>query len=89
MKDSVRLGCWAAFWGDTSAAVDQILDGADVQYLVSDYLSEITMALLASGGSRSSPTPARSTPRPARERSPRRRRLPGSSSGSPRSKAMT
>jgi Acyclic terpene utilisation family protein AtuA len=47
MTDSVRLGCWAAFWGDTSAAVDQILDGADVQYLVSDYLSEITMALLA------------------------------------------
>jgi hypothetical protein len=47
MSASVRLGCWAAFWGDTAAAVDQILDGADVQYLVSDYLSEITMALLA------------------------------------------
>ena len=47
MRDPVRLGCWAAFWGDTTAAVDQILDGADVDYLVSDYLSEITMALLA------------------------------------------
>jgi hypothetical protein len=47
MRDSVRLGCWAAFWGDTSKAVDQILDGAEVDYLVSDYLSEITMALLA------------------------------------------
>jgi hypothetical protein len=47
MRDTVRIGCWAAFWGDTSAAVDQILDGADVEYLVSDYLSEITMALLA------------------------------------------
>jgi hypothetical protein len=45
--NSVRLGCWAAFWGDTSVAVDQILDGADVDYLVADYLSEITMALLA------------------------------------------
>lgn len=47
MRESVRLGCWAAFWGDTSTAVDQILDGAEVDYLVSDYLSEITMALLA------------------------------------------
>jgi len=45
--DSVRLGCWAAFWGDTSTAVDQILDGAEIDYLISDYLSEITMALLA------------------------------------------
>ncbi|QEC48109.1 DUF1446 domain-containing protein [Baekduia soli] len=47
MADSVRLGCWAAFWGDTSTAVDQILDGSEVDYLISDYLSEITMALLA------------------------------------------
>jgi hypothetical protein len=47
MADSVRLGCWAAFWGDTSTAVDQILDGAEIDYLISDYLSEITMALLA------------------------------------------
>jgi hypothetical protein len=47
MPESVRLGCWAAFWGDTSTAVDQILDHAEVDYLVSDYLSEITMALLA------------------------------------------
>jgi hypothetical protein len=47
MKDSVRIGCFAAFWGDTREAVQQILDGAEVDYLVSDYLSEITMALLA------------------------------------------
>src|SRR6476646_5182888 len=47
MPESVRLGCWAAFWGDTSTAVDQILDHGEVDYLVSDYLAEITMALLA------------------------------------------
>src|SRR3954452_664026 len=47
MPESIRLGCWAAFWGDTSTAVDQILDHGEVDYLVSDYLSEITMALLA------------------------------------------
>ena len=45
--EPVRLGCWAAFWGDTSEAVDQLLDGAQIDYLISDYLSEITMALLA------------------------------------------
>lgn len=47
MKDVVRLGCFAAFWGDTTLAIRDILDGAEVDYLVADYLSEITMALLA------------------------------------------
>jgi len=47
MKDSVRFGCFAAFWGDTSSAIGDILGGAEVDYLVSDYLSEVTMALLA------------------------------------------
>jgi hypothetical protein len=47
MPDSVRIGCWAAFWGDTATAARQILESTEVDYLVSDYLSEITMALLA------------------------------------------
>lgn len=47
MKDDVRIGCFAAFWGDTKVAIRDILDGAEVDYLVADYLSEITMALLA------------------------------------------
>jgi hypothetical protein len=47
MKDLVRIGCFAAFWGDTKLAISDILDGAEVDYLVADYLSEITMALLA------------------------------------------
>jgi hypothetical protein len=47
MRDSVRIGCYAAFWGDTSRSARQLLDGGDVDYLVSDYLAEITMALLA------------------------------------------
>jgi hypothetical protein len=47
MKDTVRIGCFAAFWGDTKNAIGDILAGAEVDYLVADYLSEITMALLA------------------------------------------
>jgi hypothetical protein len=49
MPDPIRLGCWAAFWGDTSSSVDQLLDGSELDYLIADYLSEITMALLARG----------------------------------------
>ena len=47
MGKVVKIGCWAAFWGDTDRALPQLLTVPDVHYLVSDYLSEITMALLA------------------------------------------
>jgi hypothetical protein len=47
VKSAVKIGCWAAFWGDTDQAVAQLLTVPDLDYLVSDYLSEITMALLA------------------------------------------
>ena len=47
MTDVVRFGAWAAFWGDTPRAARQALRVPDLDYLVSDYLAEITMALLA------------------------------------------
>jgi hypothetical protein len=47
MKDSVRIGCWAAFWGDTDRAIGRLLTVPDLDYLISDYLAEITMALLS------------------------------------------
>lgn len=47
MAQAIKIGCWAAFWGDTDRALPQLLTVPDVDYLVSDYLSEITMALLA------------------------------------------
>jgi hypothetical protein len=47
MTDLVRIGCSAAFWGDTQRAAKQMLGVEDLHYLVSDYLAEITMALLA------------------------------------------
>jgi hypothetical protein len=47
LAQSIKIGCWAAFWGDTDRALPQLLTVPNVDYLVSDYLSEITMALLA------------------------------------------
>jgi hypothetical protein len=46
-NDVTKIGCWAAFWGDTRSAVAQLLRVDDLDYLVADYLAEITMALLA------------------------------------------
>jgi hypothetical protein len=46
-KNVTKIGCWAAFWGDTRSAVPQLLREKDLDYLVADYLAEITMALLA------------------------------------------
>ena len=46
-QHSVRIGGACGFWGDSAVAVPQLLRGGDVRYLTFDYLSEVTMSILA------------------------------------------
>jgi len=47
-KSSVRIGCASGFWGDTATAVPQLLHNPEhpIDYMMFDYLSELTMSLL-------------------------------------------
>ncbi|MFT4201013.1 acyclic terpene utilization AtuA family protein [Gordonia sp. (in: high G+C Gram-positive bacteria)] len=46
MTDTVRIGNMSGFYGDRFAAMREMLEGGELDYLTGDYLAELTMLIL-------------------------------------------
>ena len=47
MSKKIRIGGASGFWGDSVIATPQLLNGNNLDFIVYDYLAEITMSILA------------------------------------------
>lgn len=47
MKQSIRIGGAGGFWGDSAFALEQLVVSGEVDYIIQDYLAELTLAIMA------------------------------------------
>ncbi len=47
MNDSISIGGASGYWGEASHATEQLLSAENLDFLVYDYLAEITMSIMA------------------------------------------